>query len=239
MPGRNNLCVNYFHATALINKKINYSIEVESYKSESTVNLKLNRNALESSFSGTVILLHGFRASKEFILSSALYFRFLGFDVVIPDLLGHGESGGKKAFGVGDSEIVNALVDNLIQKSIIKKDNLYLLGHSMGALTTARISASRQDISGLIPEKNFREGATRALEKANIYLDDTRIKALLISSNSSTLLFLSSSDPIAPYSEFKDLTDSNINLVLLRERNHPSMEVIGKNEYELLVNWLN
>ncbi|WP_445365205.1 alpha/beta hydrolase [Microbulbifer sp. ANSA001] len=210
---------------------------------------------MESSFSGTVMLLHGFRASKEFMLSSALYFHFLGFDVVIPDLLSHGESGGKKVFGVGDSEIFNALVDNLIQKSIIKKDNLYLLGHSMGALTAARISASRQDIrglilqdpmvkfdqavvnyaraahpliSGLIPENNFREGATRALEKANIYLYDTRIKPLLISSNTPTLLFLSPSDPFAPYSEFKDLTDSNINLVLLRERNHPSMGVIGK-----------
>ncbi|WP_020414355.1 hypothetical protein [Microbulbifer variabilis] len=95
----------------------------------------------------------------------------------------------------------------------------------MGALTAARISASRQDISGrilqapmvkfdqavvnyaraahplasgLIPESNFREGATRALEKANIYHDNTRIKALLISSSTPTLLFLSPSDPIAP-----------------------------------------
>lgn len=118
---QSNQCISYFHAAPLANKRISYSIEIESVKSVSAVNLELSRDNLKKDFSGTIILLHGFRASKEFMLTSALYFRFLGFDVVIPDLLGHGESDGTKGYGVVDSEIISNLIDDVAHKTVLSK----------------------------------------------------------------------------------------------------------------------
>jgi len=262
---QSNQCISYFHAAPLTNKRISYSIEIESEKSESAVNLQLSRDNLKKDFSGTVILLHGFLVSKEFMLSSALYFRFLGFDVVIPDLLGHGESDGTKGYGVVDSEIISNLIDDVAYKNSIKKKNIYLLGNSMGALTAARISSSRQDISGLIlqapmvkfdqaaynyaksgfpllskiiSESNIREGAALALARANIKIDDTKIKPLLISSQTPILIFASSSDSVAPHTEYQDITDRNIKLVILNDRSHPSMVAIGQDEHKVLSEWL-
>ncbi|WP_444899671.1 alpha/beta hydrolase [Microbulbifer sp. VAAC004] len=260
-----NLCISYFSADPLEKGKIKYSIETDSGDQTSQVNLSINKEALNKHYSGTIILLHGFRISKEFMLHSALYFRLLGFQVVIPDLLGHGESEGRKEYGVGDSEVINRLIDELIHKDLIESKNIYLLGNSMGSLTAARITQSRQDISGLIlqapmlefdqavynyaqenfpllsrafSEKEIKIGASMALEEANISLLETQIEPLLTNTPVPVLLFASNTDPISPYDHFQNLHQDHIKIVLLKDRNHPSMAVIGEIEHSALQDWL-
>ncbi|MFA0790353.1 alpha/beta hydrolase [Microbulbifer echini] len=210
--------------------------------------------------------MHGFRTSKEFMLDSALYFRFLGLQVVVPDLLGHGDTGGKKKYGVDDSKYINSLIDNLIEEGIIKDGNIYLVGSSMGALTASHISSLRSDISGvillapmlqfdeavynyakidhpilsrIIPEKDIRKGAALALRKSNVKLKDTNIQPLLKSSQTPTLLILSDSDQISPYASYKQLQKDNIEIFKVNGRHHPSMNTIGEGEHEAIVKWLN
>jgi hypothetical protein len=48
--------------------------------------MQLTREHLPTSLHGTVLFLHGLRTSKEFMVFNALYFRFLGFRVIVPDL---------------------------------------------------------------------------------------------------------------------------------------------------------
>jgi pimeloyl-ACP methyl ester carboxylesterase len=75
--------------------------------------LHITRDKLPA-FSGNVIILHGFRGSKEWMAISAAYFQFLGFNVFIPDLLGHGESNQPKGFGVKDVDYLLDFIDREI-----------------------------------------------------------------------------------------------------------------------------
>lgn len=93
-------------------------------------------------------------------------------------------------------------------------------------------------LRGIISESNIREGAALALDRANIKIDDTKIKPLLISSKIPILIFASSSDSVAPHTEYQDLTYRNIKLVVLNDRNHPSMVAIGQDEHKVLSSWL-
>ncbi|MFA0790108.1 alpha/beta hydrolase [Microbulbifer echini] len=260
-----NLCISYFHAAPLKGGRLKYSIETGSGNQTSQVDFSIDKEKLKNSYSGTIVLLHGFRISKEFMLNSALYFRLLGFQVVIPDLLGHGESEGHKEYGVGDSEVINRLMDDLIHKDIIESKPIYLLGNSMGSLTAARITQSRQDICGLIlqapmlkfdqavynyakenfpllskalSEEEIRKGALIALEGVNIGLLETQIEPLLTKSSVPVLLFASNTDSISPYDHFRTLNQDHIEVVLLKDRNHPGMAVIGEIEHSALQDWL-
>ncbi|WP_444894621.1 alpha/beta hydrolase [Microbulbifer sp. JMSA004] len=258
-------CVSYYYASPLPKNRLSYSVTFDAHDQESTVNLNISREQLKNKYKGTIILFHGFRASKEFMLHSALYFRFLGFKVIIPDLLGHGESNNIKKYGVGDSKIINQLINNLIKKGEIEDKNLYLLGNSMGALTALYISTLRSDITGIIllapmlpfdqafynyarlnhpilsriiPDKDIRRGANLALERSDIEPSETNILPLLNASKIPVLLISSSTDRIAPYSNYMALDQSNIELIESPNRNHPSMATIGEIEHRAIINWL-
>jgi pimeloyl-ACP methyl ester carboxylesterase len=257
----NSLCISYFSGKAISNKKLQYTTELTDGMSSTTVSLNLSRESVPPNLSGTVVLFHGFRASKEFMLNSALYFRFLGFDVLLPDLLGHGESGGRKAYGVNDRHILNAL----ITAEHASGKHLYLVGNSMGAVSAVYLTAMRPDIDGIIlqaPMLKFDEAvlrymrtsfphlqrfigdddianaAMRALMDANIELEETDIGEQLSSSAVPVLLFASSDDPVAPYDKFAHLNAENISVIDLPGRNHPSMSLVGNESSTIIVNWL-
>jgi pimeloyl-ACP methyl ester carboxylesterase len=99
-PPGGEFCVGYLAGKAIGGERLRYETELGSGASSTSVVLDLSRESVPVGLHGTVVLLHGYRASKEFMLNTALYFRFLGFEVLVPDLLGHGESGGEKGYGV-------------------------------------------------------------------------------------------------------------------------------------------
>lgn len=264
-PKQQDLCIAYYYAPPLTDNNLQYSLDFELGGRTSTVNLNLDRESLKKNYKGTVILLHGFRATKEFMLNSSLYFRFLGFNVIAPDLLDHGESGGRKKYGVKDSVYIESLINNLISEGVIEDKNIYILGSSMGAITAAYISISRTDICGIIlqapmapfdeavynyarithpllssiiPEKFIRQGAILALKKANIGLSETQVIPIISTSNIPVLLFSSPSDLIAPHEKYNKLKKTNISFVSVEGRNHPSMNAIGQPEHEAFIKWI-
>ncbi|WP_444900691.1 alpha/beta hydrolase [Microbulbifer sp. VAAC004] len=263
---KSDICISYYHGAPLIDQNLQYSVTFKADDSESIASLNLKRNSLGRKYSGTVILFHGFRVSKEFLLYSAIYFRFLGYHVVVPDLLGHGESSGIKEYGVHDSKLINLFINNLIEAEVIKSDDFYIVGNSMGALTAIYVSNLRTDIKGvillapmpqfdqalynhskvthpilskIIPEQDIRKGASLVLKKNNINLEDTNIIPLIQSSKIPILLISSDTDRIAPYSDYKGLTQDNIDLVKIHNRNHQSMTTIGDDEHISIIRWLN
>ncbi|TKB47622.1 hypothetical protein FCL40_15540 [Ferrimonas sediminicola] len=60
---------------------------------------------------GTVVLLHGYRMNKESMALLAAYWVMMGFEVLIPDLGGHGQSDGPFSFGVGDAGLLSLWLD--------------------------------------------------------------------------------------------------------------------------------
>ncbi len=257
----NSICIGYLEAQPFTNKNsLRYDVAIEASKKTENITLEITKNELSKTFHGTVVLLHGFKASKEFMTNSALYFRFIGFNVIIPDLLGHGDSDGEISFGVNDSKIINEL---LKRKSNIEYP-LYLLGSSMGAVTASYL-ASNNDIAGLIllapmtifdeatvnyassyspiistlfSEEVIRQGAIVALNKANVSVEETNIKPILAAINSPVLILASTRDKVAPFSYFDSLSSPKISVIKVEDRSHPSMSIIGTQEHLYIQEWL-
>lgn len=255
-------CTHYFIGEPLTSQRLQYQTEISSGRSTTAVELSITREDLPDFAPSTIVLMHGFRASKEFMVNTALYFRFLGFNVIVPDLLGHGDSAGKKTFGVIDSDVIN----EIIAKEHVTQRNLYLLGNSMGAVTATRIASKRDDVHGLIlqaPMLNFDEavyrysnsnypfiagligdeaileGASSALAEANLTASDTNIVPMLSSLPIPILILTSSTDEVSPYAAFAELRGEQLTIKNLPNRNHPSMAVVGNESSELILNWLN
>lgn len=254
-------CTHYFIGEPLTSRRLQYQTEISSARSTTAVELSITRDSLPVYAPSTIVLMHGFRASKEFMVNTALYFRFLGFNVIVPDLLGHGDSAGAKTFGVVDSYVIN----EIISKEHVSQRNLYLLGNSMGAVAATRIASMRDDVHGLIlqaPMLNFSEavyrysnsnypflvgligdeailkGASSALSEANLTAADTDIMPLLSSLPIPLLILTSSADEVAPYASFAALLGEQLTVKNLTNRNHPSMAVVGDRDSAIILEWL-
>jgi len=259
-PSGEEPCVSYLAAKAMGGERLRYETELGSGASSTSVALDLSRKSVPGGLHGTVVLLHGYRASKEFMLNTALYFRFLGFDVLVPDLLGHGESGGEKGYGVRDRYII----DEFISAMHAPGEPLLLLGNSMGALTAAYVSGMRPEVNGVIlqaPMLSFDEavlrytranhpflaallgdqaivsGALRALQEAKLEIGDTDINGPISMAQVPVLLFASPEDPVAPYEKFTHLKSNRVVVKALADRNHPSMVIVGNESSAAIIEW--
>ena len=261
-PHDGEACLGYLSAGPLGEReKLHYRVTLDVNGREETQQLQLSRDDA-GRFSGTVVLIHGFRASKVFMVNSALYFRFLGFSVLLPDLLGHGESSSGMRFGVEDSELISELID---QRGSAGRP-LIIVGNSLGALAATRLLELRNDIDGLllqapmvafdqaavnymnayspglsalIPDTSIREGALEALHDAGVTLEDTDIAAILARNSSTpTLIMVSASDPVSPPGAFKAIASEKVLVIEVRARSHPAMSVISQDDDALIQPWL-
>jgi len=254
------ICIGYLSAKALPQaKKLKSTIGVDEEAEQTEVSLLLKREDTPAFSQGTVILIHGFRISKEFMAATALYFRFLGYDVLMPDLLGHGDSGGAPGFGVKDVPVLNEWLDQV--KPVSKP--LFLLGNSMGAVTATALSQIRNDIQGLmlmapmpvfdqavvnyagqsslsyiLPEESLRQGARRALDNAGVTLQQTDIKPGLSQLDLPVLLLVSEQDMVSPSRHFEDLSVSNLQRITSMKRGHRGMLLLDNEQHQQLLPWL-
>lgn len=117
---------------------------------------------------GTVILFHGLSINKSFILSEAAAFRFQGYNVMMVDLRGHGNSDGNTtSIGFYETEEVKLAYDYIKVKG---EENIFLWGMSLGAVVIIKAFAD-YDLkpSGVILEmpieslQSFLEGRSKLL----------------------------------------------------------------------------
>jgi len=229
-------CISYLKAKPLNDKRLlRYDVAIDVNQKTENIHLGLSKEGLPNTFKGTIVLVHGFRASKEFMANSALYFRFLGFNVIAPDLLGHGDSSGKISFGVKSAQIINELLKN---KADIEYP-LYVLGNSMGAVAASYLAKENDNISGIIlqapmtlfdratvnyalsyspmvsmlfSEQTIRQSAIKALDKANVSVEQTDIKEILSGVNIPVMILASDNDLVAPFAYFKHLSNNKISV---------------------------
>ncbi len=110
---------------------------------------------------GTIVLYHGWSSSKEnqrmrgFILAS------VGYRVAIPDAISHGERNPLDGYGLdkGDElwatvfknmEEWDRLIDGLVEKYGIDKNNIGIIGNSMGGITAGGIYTHNDYIKALV-----------------------------------------------------------------------------------------
>jgi pimeloyl-ACP methyl ester carboxylesterase len=94
----------------------------------------------ENSQSGSVVLLHGLSANKVIMTYLARAFAEQGLKVYVPDLVGHGQSGG--AFTPQEAESCSiSFVRGLLARGYISPERTILAGHSMGGAIALRVAA--------------------------------------------------------------------------------------------------
>lgn len=103
---------------------------------------------------GTVILFHGVGGTRMNNLDEANEFRYRGYQVMMLDFRGHGNSGGNTTtIGMREAEEVKLAYD-YVQRNGEK--NIFLFGSSMGAVAVARaVSKYNLQPSGLMLEMPF------------------------------------------------------------------------------------
>lgn len=109
----------------------------------------------------TVIYYHGWSSSKEFKRFQAMSIASFGYNVIVPDALYHGERGkldyynpesiGKHLWEIISQSVLESddLINHLVSECNINKDQIYIMGSSMGAVTAAGIFAKNKGIKGL------------------------------------------------------------------------------------------
>lgn len=92
----------------------------------------------------TVVLVHGLGGGKADLLPMAAAFLPHGYNVLMPDLRGHGQSGGQvSTFGVRETADVDAAIQWLVNERPAAARDVYGVGVSMGA--AAMLAAAADD----------------------------------------------------------------------------------------------
>lgn len=92
----------------------------------------------------TFVMLHGAGLNRTVWVLLGRYFARHGYNVVVPDLPGHGASDGAPFASIEDNaNWVNGFVEHLAQSHPLATDNLIYCGHSMGSLVMLEAAASQ------------------------------------------------------------------------------------------------
>lgn len=92
----------------------------------------------------TLVMLHGAGLNRTVWVLLGRYFARHGYNVVIPDLPGHGASAGEPFASIEDNaKWINSFVDHLAQSHPLDTQKLIYCGHSMGSLVMLEAAANR------------------------------------------------------------------------------------------------
>ena len=88
----------------------------------------------------TAVLLHPLLTNKRWFLSVGERLAAEGWDVFLPDLRGHGDSGGRVTWGAKEKRDVKAIVDSLLDEKLIRP-SVYVMGASLGGCVGVQYAA--------------------------------------------------------------------------------------------------
>jgi pimeloyl-ACP methyl ester carboxylesterase len=107
---------------------------------------------------GSVLVLHGLWDSKARLLAVGEQLAGRGYDVVLPDLRGHGRSSGEHTtFGALEKRDACRLMDALAARGRIREPR-YAFGYSMGAAVAVQYAAIEPRCRGVIAVAPFADG---------------------------------------------------------------------------------
>lgn len=131
-----------------------FPFDTVTLKTTSGISIDAWYSKTDSLAKGTVILFHGITVSKSMMVHPANELRYLGYNVMLVDFRGHGNSSGNKTtIGVKESEEVKLSYDYVVSKG---DKNIFLFGNSMGSVAVAKAMADYHlPVSGIILDMPF------------------------------------------------------------------------------------
>ena len=128
--------------------------EIVQLKTAKGLTIEAWYSKVDSASKGTVILFHSITNSKTQLLDNAYEFRYWGYNVMLLDFRGHGNSDGvTTTIGVRETEEVKLAYDHMVQKG---EKNIFLFGTSLGAVVVTKAVGDYQlTPKGIIIEMPF------------------------------------------------------------------------------------
>jgi len=104
----------------------------------------------------TVVILHGVKKNRTDVLRAALVLRRAGFNVLIFDGRGHGDSEGRYVtYGFYERRDVESAIDWLVKEKKINRGRVGLAGESMGAAIALQVAAHNPWIRAVWADSPF------------------------------------------------------------------------------------
>lgn len=118
------------------------------------------------------VLVHGYGDAKVGAIAWAPVWHLLGFNLLIPDLRAHGESGGTVCTaGYFERHDLSQLIDELKAERPEEMRRIVLFGVSMGAAVAGATAALRTDIGAVVmdsPYADFRAAAMAHMDRLGL-----------------------------------------------------------------------
>jgi len=142
------------YAKPVVTSKPIYNYGTVILKTTDSLNIEAWYVQVDSAAKGTVVLFHGLLNSKSDLINEANEFRYIGYNVMLVDFRGHGNSDGyTTTIGYRESEEVKLAYDWLQKKG---EQHIILFGTSMGAVAIIKAMAENEmNISGVVLEMPF------------------------------------------------------------------------------------
>ncbi|RUO26975.1 hypothetical protein CWE09_09860 [Aliidiomarina minuta] len=235
-----------------------YRVELETVRGLDEVNLLLDGDVPAKK--GTYILMHGFRTNKKSLFFIAESIRFSGFDVVLVDLYGHGDSQGEFSFsGKPDAELISNLIDNLDNPGPV-----HLAGMSMGGTTGVHVARKNDQVQSLlllapmlafedafvdagraysraahwVTQGALKRGANYALNEAGTPKEDTAVVQHVAELDIPVLIMGSKNDAVSPFAKLRQLEAGKVEFHAVQPRSHHAMILWSTDDYGTWRFWL-
>lgn len=131
---------------------------------------------------GTVVLLHNLGDYKASNLSLAGKLAKMGFDVVLPDLRGHGYSTGEYVtYGAREKHDVKIVMDGLLQQGAVGEP-IYAFGVSLGgaiAIEYAAVDPRCKGVMAISPPNDARDIMRRRIALDAPFMSDEKFDAVV------------------------------------------------------------
>ncbi|XOU94737.1 MAG: alpha/beta hydrolase [Candidatus Kerfeldbacteria bacterium] len=134
----------------------NYNLKPERLEFEAKDGIKIAGVFLAGTNGVTIILLHGYGRSKEQMLPQAAFLNEAGYNILMFDFRGSGESGGNfLTFGHMEQYDLEGAIKYLQKRGDVDINNLGLLGFSMGGAVAIMKSGDLPEIKAIVISSTY------------------------------------------------------------------------------------
>ena len=106
----------------------------------------------------TIVLVHGRRGSRAWMLPDAAYLHKSGYSVFLVDLRYRGESQGEHStFGAMETKDVEAAINYLLTRTDVDPERIGVQGTSLGGVTAILAAANLPIVKGVVAESPFKD----------------------------------------------------------------------------------